>query len=219
MTTGGVIAVLAPIVAVVLWIWVGISVAVLLRRLYRRVGRRPAPTVDELIETASTTTPPTTAPPTTDHRTTAPPTPEAAGPVETGRGGFFAASTDAPAATTGGVAVPGTIRPTVAEALQGVAMPCGLAPVVDGSVAIANPFRVAFLTDEADAAAVGAALGDELARLGFTLSTAAATELLARKPGVELRVVLYPTAAAAQRGLEKIFPAAPTSAVGVEITT
>ncbi len=105
------------------------------------------------------------------------------------------------------------------EATRGIAMPCNLSPVVDGTVSIPNPFRVAFLTTDADAVTVGAALGDELERLGFTLTTPAATELLARKPGVELRVVLYPTASAARRGLDLIFPAAPDHAVGVEFTT
>ncbi|HEY5155718.1 MAG TPA: hypothetical protein VIJ47_13340, partial [Acidimicrobiales bacterium] len=102
---------------------------------------------------------------------------------------------------------------------RGIAMPCNLTPVIDGSVSIPNPFRVAFLTAEAPAPTVGAALGDELQRLGFTLTTPAATELLARKPGVELRVMLYPTASAARRGLDLIFPAAPEGAVGVEFTT
>ena len=133
-----------------------------------------------------------------------------------GRKGFFAAT---PAADAVGSRPVGTARPTVAEALSGITMPCGLSPVVDGSVSIPNPFRVAFLTTAADAATVGAGMGDELERLGFQLSTAAATELLARKPGVELRVVLYPTPSAARRGLDVIFPVAPDGSVGVELST
>jgi len=139
---------------------------------------------------------------------------------EEGRTGFFAPTPGSgPPGISEGGRLPGAGRPTVVEALRGITMPCNLSPVVDGSISIPNPFRVAFLTADADAPTVGAALGDELQRLGFTLSTPAATELLARKPGVELRVILYPTASAARRGLDLIFPAAPSAAVGVELTT
>jgi hypothetical protein len=98
-------------------------------------------------------------------------------------------------------------------------MPCGLAPVIDGAQSIPNPFRAAFLTTTADAAAVGAGLADELERLGFTLSTPTATELLARRDSTELRVILYVSPATATRGLDRIFPAAPAGAVGVELST
>ena len=107
----------------------------------------------------------------------------------------------------------------MAEALRGIEMPSGLSPVIDGSVSIPNPFRVAFLTTTADAATVGAGLGDELERLGYQLTTATATEVLARKPGIELRVVLYPTPAKATRGLDQLFPVAPPGSVGVEFST
>ncbi len=98
-------------------------------------------------------------------------------------------------------------------------MPCGLAPVIDGSQSIPNPFRAAFITTTADAATVGASLADELERLGFTLSTSTPTELLARRDTIELRVVLYVSPATAQRGLDRLFPAAPAGSVGVELIT
>ena len=143
-------------------------------------------------------------------------------PVDSGtaRGGFFAAT---PATVPAGQAgedpslAPG--RPSVAEAVRGIAMPCGLTPVIDGSTSLPNPFRVSFLTDLATAAEVGRGLGDELERLGFSLSTATPTELTARREGVELRVVLFPSAASAKRGLVAMFPAAPPGAVGVELST
>ncbi len=53
----------------------------------------------------------------------------------------------------------------------------------------------------------------------FHLDHAATTELLARRDRTELRVVLYPTAASAQRGLDQLFPAAGPGAVGVELST
>ena len=66
---------------------------------------------------------------------------------------------------------------------------------------------------------MGAALADELERLGFTLSTSTPTELLARRDRTELRAVLYVNPATAQRGLDRIFPAAPAGSVGVELIT
>ncbi|HVN50289.1 MAG TPA: hypothetical protein VMT43_02590, partial [Acidimicrobiales bacterium] len=133
-----------------------------------------------------------------------------------GRRGFFAPS---------GEGAPGTSprepvgRATVAEAVRGIEMPCGLSPVIDGAQSIPNPFRAAFLTSTADPASVGAGLADELERLGFTLSTTTPTELLARRATIELRVVLYPNPATAKRGLERIFPAAAAGSVGVELST
>ena len=136
------------------------------------------------------------------------------------RSGFFAPAADQPDPTRE-APVPSTApgRPTVAEAVQGIVMPCGLSPVVDGSSSLPNPFRVTFLTNLAPAPEVGRALADELERLGFALSTAAATELVARRDRTELRVVLYPTASSAQRGLEQLFPAAGPGSVGVELST
>ncbi len=131
------------------------------------------------------------------------------------RGGFFARTQgDEPAVGPGARS-----RPTVSEAVQGIVMPCGLAPVIDGSQSIPNPFRVAFVTTEADAPTVGAALADELERLGFSLATATPTELLARRDDAELRVVLYVNAATAKRGLDLVFPAVAPNAVGVELIT
>jgi len=144
--------------------------------------------------------------------------PIAAPGAGSGRGGYFAAG--GPAATAaGGDPGAGPRRLTVAEALRGIDMPAGLSPVVDGSVSIPNPFRVAFLTTTSDAATVGSSLGDELERLGYQLATATATEVLARKPGVELRVVLYPAPDKATRGLDQLFPVAPPGSVGIEFST
>ncbi len=141
----------------------------------------------------------------------APPEPSAT------RGGFFAAGPADPARSP--APPPSAGRPTVAEAVQGIVMPCGLSPVVDATQALPNPFRVSFLTNLAPAAEVGRALADELERLGYTLATTTPTELLARRDATELRVVLFPTAAAAKRGLDQLFPAAGPGSVGLELST
>ena len=240
-----VVAILPPVLAALFWLWLAVAVGIYIFRLVRRLNRRgtgsaepaptPAPTPPPWPAGPRADVPPSDLPhadlPTSDvgsSEAQAPreaPAPfagvaEAADPAEDRRTGFFAPAADAgsPAAASGGRRNDAP-RPTVVEATRGITMPCNLSPVIDGTVSIPNPFRVAFLTTDADAATVGAALGDELQRLGFSLTTPATTELLARKPGVELRVVLYPTASAARRGLDAIFPAAPDHAVGVEFTT
>jgi len=134
------------------------------------------------------------------------------------RGGFFAAGPAQPAGAVQEPTSPASGRPTVAEAVEGIAMPCGLAPVIDGS-SVPNPFRVSFLTTLAPAPEVGRAVADELERLGFALSTATPTELVARRGPTQLRVVLFPSASSAKRGLLPMFPAAPPGAVGIELST
>ena len=232
---GSTLAALPPAVAILFWVWVLVSVGVLIYRPIRRrsAARKsadPLPALDGAPPPSdrSAGAPPSVASASTDDggaaaarsgpgpffeapRPAAPGVPAAPDP---GRAGFFAASTAA-----SGAPHTGAPRPSVADALSGIAMPCGLTPATDGSSTMVNPFRVAFLTTEADGQTVGAAIGDELERLGYTLTTSAATELLARRPGTELRVVLYPTPSAATRGLDRVFPVAPQGSVGIEFST
>lgn len=221
-----VLAILPPLLAILFWLWLGVSLVVLVVRLIRRLTRTTPATGDPAPASGSVPAQPTgpvpraswaSAPPEPDFAVDRdldppldrpPPLPAPATPHGGGRGGVFASKPEA----SGG-------RATVVEALQGIVMPCNLTPVIDGSVSIPSPFRVAFLTTDADAVTVGVRLGDELERLGFTLSTMATTELLARRPGAEIRVTVYPTANAARRGIDPIFPAAPDGAVGVEFAT
>ena len=216
-------------VAALFWLWLIVSMVILVIRLARRrtqskdvANASPAePSVVSGSSGSRSLAPARSSPDDNEPFGSTEPEPAAAAPVTPvapadGRKGFFTAT---PAVDAVGSRPVGTARPTVAEALSGITMPCGLSPVVDGSVSIPNPFRVAFLTTAADAATVGAGMADELERLGFQLSTAAATELLARKPGFELRVVLYPTPSAARRGLDIIFAIAPDGSVGVELST
>jgi hypothetical protein len=222
-----VLAVLPVPIVILFWLWALGSLVILIGRTARRIAARsksddadpqgtavpPLPTIGTSPSTAST---PTASTPTASTPEPPAPGPPAGSPTSGSRSGFFAAAPDAGAPTASTV---GADRPTVAEAVRGIALPCGLSPVVDGTVSIPNPFRAAFITTEADAATVGAAMGDELERLGYSLATVAATELVARRPGAELRVVLYPTPGAARRGLDALFPAAPDGSVGLELST
>lgn len=102
------------------------------------------------------------------------------------------------------------VRATVAEALAGIALPCELAPLT-GTEALPDPRRLVCFTDRAPAESVGAAVGDELERLGFTLRPVSATALVAARSGTELTVTVHPTPEA--------FPTAPPGSVVVVFST
>ncbi len=124
------------------------------------------------------------------------------------RSGLFA-----PSPAAGGPPPPA--RKPVADLLSGIAMPCGLAPMIGAGGAI-DPHRVAFTTNTAPPAEVGSKVGDELERLGFALRSTGDTELEARRDGDVLVVRLYPDARAAEGDDgAKVFPHAPLDSVGV----
>ena len=205
--------VVRTVLVVLFWLWLAAALGVYLYRLWRRLTQGP-----KAVREARATDEPAPAP--------APPSPPAA-PVGTSvpspadgdgaeRSGLFA-----PNAPTSDRVVPDdtSARPTVAEALQGIAMPCGLAPVVRPGEGLLADFRVAFLTHTSDAATVGAAVGDELERLGYTLSTTSNTEALARRGDIVVRLVIYPQPGDVLRGDDPVFPVAPEGSVGVEFST
>jgi len=231
------VAVLPVPVAMLFWLWLLASIVILIYRQVQRSSKKReaadqstsgevAPPTRSASFDASILATPAVPPPTAESAQPsrpayfdAPPAPSQGKPTApsvptSGRAGFFASDS-----ADSGHGMSGTPRSTVADALSGIVMPCGLTPVVDATVAVPNPFRVAFLTTEADGPTVGAAVGDELERLGFALTTSAATELLARKPGTELRVILYPMPSTARQGLDPLFPAAPSGSTGIEFAT
>lgn len=137
------------------------------------------------------------------------PTPEepAAAP-SAGRSGLFA--------PTHAAVAPEAPRVTVAEALSGIDWPCDLAPLVTGAP---DPYRVAFVTRGVPAEEVGAALGDELERLGFTLASVNDTTAKATRDGTEVQVVIHPDGSRVLRGGERAFPTANAASVVVEFST
>lgn len=133
---------------------------------------------------------------------TEPVTEPAAG--DTGRSGFFAGSAE-----------PAEAKP-VATLLQGIAMPCDLAPVTDAAALDPTGHRVAFHTAGFDPAEVGRRVGDELERLGFTLRSLSATEIAALRADDRLEVTLHPMAGKAQRDGSPAYPSLPSTSVVVE---
>jgi hypothetical protein len=91
-------------------------------------------------------------------------------------------------------------RPTVAEALRGIDLPCALVPVVDGDDPETTAgYRVVFTTRAATRRGVSAGLADELERLGYEVVDHPAgesgedRELQASRPGATLVVVVHAT--------------------------
>lgn len=222
-----------------LWFWLAVSLGVYGYRLWRRATKRstagrdgatlddvviappiaprsadtapvvpPAPIPPAPVPPAPIVTPPTTPTPT---MAPGPPSSPVAGD-QTGRSGLFApaAATRLPDATNE--------RPTVADLLEGISLPCDLSPIVDTGRAL-DPYRVAFVTNRATPAEVGAGLGDELERLGFSLATVSDTELEATKDGGRVVVTLHPNPSTVTFGAAPAFPNLPSGSVVVEFHT
>ncbi|MEI7591790.1 MAG: hypothetical protein WCK41_01065 [Actinomycetes bacterium] len=196
------VAVLPAPVAMLFWVWVFGSLGAF---IYRRV-KRPNPTPDDDLAAEVDIDIDIAAAVDADQ-----PTAPIIDP-NSGRTGLFAPKQVA-------ASPPSPKRIPVADALTGIAMPSGLAPSVDPTRAIPDPFRVSFLTRDADAAAVGSAIGDELERLGFVLSSTSETVLRARKGDIDITVTLYPEPWTATRGLDRVFPIATQGSVGLEFST
>lgn len=99
---------------------------------------------------------------------------------------------------------------SVAEAVSGIQMPCGLAPLVGSSLSL-DPRRVVFSTAEATPEAVSTALAAELERLGFAIRSVAHDHAVATKPGAQVTVTIHTDLSA--------FPTAPPGSVVVTLAT
>jgi hypothetical protein len=132
-----------------------------------------------------------------------------ADPPPPGRSGVFARPAGGPDAPPP--------RAPVAELVAGIALPCDLVPLVTGDEL--DPHRAVFATTAHDATEVGAALADELERLGFSLRTVGDTEAVATRAGAELRVRIHDPGPHADRDGRPLFPTAPRGGVVVELTT
>ncbi len=192
-------------VSVLFWSWLAISLSVYGYRLWRRLSQRN----DDTESSSAAATDATSAArgaPAVPPSPSAPPTPSAGPPRSPtdspvtptlaagtpGRAGLFAdrrASTESTRVT----------RVPIADALAGIEMPCGLAPLVgDGDVM--STFRAVFATTEASAEEVGAGLADQLEALGFRLSTISDHEAVATRDSIEVSVTVladltaFPTA-------------------------
>jgi hypothetical protein len=109
-------------------------------------------------------------------------------------------------------------RVSVAAALTGVRLPDSLVPLVGHDTQV-DPHQVTFVSTTDGAAAIGSALGDELERLGYRLTSESDVVAVATKGEAELRITLYPDAANERVDGAARFPTAPGGSVVVEFRT
>lgn len=173
------------------WLWVLVSLSVYAVRIWRRVNRRSTGAAAPVVPDAPSTplAPAPVAPP-------APPlaAPEAPAapvdPVASARSGLFTPAPRRAPAIDGDSRAVARDRPTVADALAGIEMPAGLTPVVSNQPFV-DPYRVAFTTTTATPEQVGAALGDELERLGFAVASVSDHEVEASREGTRVRATIH----------------------------
>jgi hypothetical protein len=104
----------------------------------------------------------------------------------------------------------------LAELLRGVELPCGLVPSTGADHPDPDHY-LALVTTAAAPDDVGAAMGDELERLGYQLLSLSDAEVVARRGEDLLSLRLHPAADIAQVGGRPVFPAAGPGAVGIEL--
>ncbi len=198
-----------PVLAVLFWAWVLVSIIVLLRRraTKRAVAR---------MEASSDTAPPT------DGEEVVPTDDGGHAPVHA------TVAAAAPAAPTPPVPPPGfdtaaaplVDRPAprsapaegVADALVGIRMPCDLVPLVLDRLATDH---ITLSTTGHPPAEVGTALADEVERLGYVLRPLSDREVLATRGSTDLRLTIRPPG---PDGLHSTHPSARPDSVVVEIT-
>jgi hypothetical protein len=105
---------------------------------------------------------------------------------------------------------------TVAEALAGIVLPHGLAPLTTMAWREGVVDRVAFWTS-VPAEVVGPAFGDELERLGYTVSPLDDSTLAAQRPDARLIAIIHPDGHRATIGQAQAFESVPELATVIEI--
>ena len=118
---------------------------------------------------------------------------------------------DAAPVTTNGAPV----SVSVADALQGIRMPCDLAPLMIG---YADPKRVAFQTSGHAAAEVGEQLADELERLGCEITPLDESSIRVVRGDDELEATIHADGASVLAGNERRYPTVANGTVVVELS-
>ncbi|MFT5203421.1 MAG: hypothetical protein ACI9C1_002820 [Candidatus Aldehydirespiratoraceae bacterium] len=104
---------------------------------------------------------------------------------------------------------------TLAEALEGIAMPCDLAPLMgNGSL---DPREVSFFTRDQVPAKVGGAIADELERLGYEISPVDDRSIRAERGQNLVRARIVSAATDSEEVFAELHPSAPKDSVVVEL--
>jgi hypothetical protein len=187
--------------AILFWLWVLISLAILvLRRL--NGSRRD----DEAPEAPSSALTKEWAPPPADPSV---PTPEA-GPTAAPD----PVSNDVPRPVP--ASAPRSAPMSIVGLLEGISLPHGLVPLTQSSASGLGSTLVA-CTDTASPEDVGTALADELERLGYSITTTGDQTALADGPRGTIEIEIHPSSSTAVDGGTLRFPTAPPGSVVVEM--
>lgn len=207
------------IVPLIFWPWLIISVVILVRRSINKrtgsmdptTGPDPAtPLVPPLPSGPEPTRNPPAPPAATSHADrSSVPAPSPGVFVPEGAS-IFDAPSDLP---------PTAPRTSIAEMVRGIELPCDLTPLVGAERPIGARESATFVTRSHDATTVGRAMGDELRRLDYELTTRHATEVVATRADDWLIVAVHAAADTVQRGDRPAFPGAGPDSVVVELWT
>jgi hypothetical protein len=104
---------------------------------------------------------------------------------------------------------------SLAEAVEGIAMPCDLAPLIGGGDL--DPLHVSFFTTGFTSASVGSALSEELGRLGFEMTPEDDQTTRAERGEDLVRVKMFSAALTSEAVMTEHHPSAPVGAVVVEL--
>lgn len=144
------------------------------------------------------------------------PTPDESAPAEalptTEAAAERPAGEPAPAAVMTDVRSPSR---TLAEALEGIAMPCDLAPLI-GSGEV-NHREVAFFTSGFNPTTVGEGLADEFERLGYEITPVDDRTIRAIRHEDVVRATLLSEALVGEAVMTDLHPSAPAGALVVEL--
>jgi hypothetical protein len=204
------------IVPLIFWPWLIISVVILIRRSISKrtgltddaAGSEPLPPLTSPLPSGPA--PSTTGTPTGGIRAPEPvpgPAPDLVVPEGSS---IFDAPSDLP---------PTAPRTPIAEMVRGIQLPCDLTPLVGAERPIGARESAAFVTRSHDATSVGRAMGEELRRLDYELTTRHATEVVATRGDDWLLVAVHADAGTVERGDRPAFPGAGPGSVVVELWT
>jgi hypothetical protein len=101
--------------------------------------------------------------------------------------------------------------------VEGIRMPCDLAPILDQRPRAGSRESASFSTTGFSAVEVGQAVGVELRRLGFELQPITAMHVRATKPEGSLDVEVHPDPTVVEHSGLRAYPNVPPDTVAVEI--
>jgi hypothetical protein len=104
---------------------------------------------------------------------------------------------------------------SLADAVEGIVMPCDLAPLM--GVGPLKPREVAFFTSGYSPATVGAALSDELERLGYEITPLDDRSIRAARGPDEIEARLLSHEITAAEVMRELHPSAPAGALVAEM--